>query len=252
MQARHVFSMRLQIMTGAALLALCAASPVLAQGAANPGAPGQRAPVAASPSAGTLGTAGDVGADAATVAASQSDWPCVQAKIDKIDAAAVWDGPAVDGLKGDTDDAMDDLIKTALSRRTALPDVEKAIEAYAKSVPEGERDAKLTLIFANVLQSANTQRTGIVNGIERYQKRQRSNAKEIESQGAAISDLEAKAPSDLTQATPELDAAREKYDWFARVFQERQGNIPIACEIPTLIEQRVFAVARAIRSQMKS
>ena len=183
---------------------------------------------------------------------SSADWPCVQARVDKIDAATVWDGPAIEGVKGDPDDAMDALIKTALSRRTALPDVEKAIAAYAKSVAEGERDTKLTLAFANILKSANTQRTGILNGIERFQKRQRSNAKEIEAQGAAISELEAKAPSDLTQTTPELDAAREKYDWFTRVFQERQANIPIACEIPTLIDQRVFAVARAIRAQMKN
>lgn len=191
--------------------------------------------------------------DAATVAASETDWPCVQARIDKIDAAAVWDGPPIEDVTGDADgEAMFRLIKTSLNRRLHMADVEKAIVSFARSLAEAERDANLTKLFSGVLQAANVQRSGVIGGIERYQKRQRVNAKEIETQGAKIAELEAKAPSDLTQPTPDLDAAREKYDWFARVFQERQSNIPIACEIPTLIEQRVFAVARAIRAQMKS
>jgi hypothetical protein len=205
-------------------------------------------PAAVVPSPGTASAT-----DAATVAASESDWPCVQARIDKIDAAAVWDGPPIEGDTGDADDeAMSRLVKTSLNRRLPMAEVETAIVTYARSLPEAERDAKLTKLFSGMLQTANAQRSGVISGIERYQKRQRANAKDIEAQGAKIAELESKAPSDLTQPTPELDAAREKYDWFARVFQERQSNLPIACEIPTLIEQRVFAVARAIRAQMKS
>jgi hypothetical protein len=244
-------TMRKTLLTSVAILALSAV-PCFAQGAANPGAPpSAAAPIPKAP--GTPGATADAAADAATVAASENEWPCVQVKVNKIDSAAVWDGPPVEDAKGDSgDDAMNKVISSSVSRRTPMPDVEKAIAEYAKSLPEADRDGKLTVLFSSVLQTANSQRDAIVHGIERYQKRQRANAKEIETQGAAIGDLESKAPSDMTQATPELDAAREKYDWFTRVFQERQGNIPIACELPTLIEQRVFAVARAIRAQMKS
>lgn len=244
--------MRKTLLATVAVIALSAV-PCFAQGAANPGA----TPAAAAPqipkAPGTPGATADTAADAAAVAASESDWPCVQLKVNKIDSAAVWDGPPIDDLKNDSaDDAMNKIISSSVSRRTPMPEVEKAIGDYAKGLPEADRDSKLTVLFSSVLQTANSQRDAIVHGIERYQKRQRANAKEIETQGAAIADLESKAPSDLTKSTPELDAAREKFDWFARVFQERQGNIPIACEIPTLIEQRVFAVARAIRAQMKS
>lgn len=214
-----------------------------------PAGPPSASPDTAAPAADT----GDVAAQAAAVAKSESDWPCVQAKVHTIDSAAVWDGPTLENVPQWSDDnALSDVARTAVSRRTPLADAEKAIETYAKSLPEAERDQKLTVLFAGVLDTANVQRNSIIGGIERYQKRQRSNAKEIESQGENIADLESKAPSDLTLPTPDLDAAREKYDWFTRVFQERQANIPIACELPTLIEQRVFAVARAIRAQMKS
>lgn len=224
----------------------------IAGGAANPGAPAQSQLPAATPGVPGQDSA-TAAADAATVAASTTDWPCVQVKVHTIDSAAVWDGPPVADLKGwNDDDAISKLVVSAVNRGKPLADAEKEIEAYAKSLPEGDRDAKLTLLFSGVLDRANMQRNSIMNGIERYQKRQRQNAKEIESQGAAIADLEANAPSDLTVPTPELDKAREKYDWFARVFQERQGNLPVACELPTLIEQRVFALARSIRAQMKS
>ena len=225
--------------------------PVFAGGATNPGAPQSQLP-AANPGVPGQDSAA-AAADAATVAASTSDWPCVQVKVQKIDSAAVWDGPSIADLKNwSDDDAISDVVVAIVNRGTPLADAEKQVETYAKTVPEGERDGKLTLLFAGVLDRANMQRSSILNGIERYQKRQRQNAKEIESQGAAIADLESKAPSDLTVPTPELDQAREKYDWFARVFQERQSNLPIACELPTLIEQRVFALSRAIRAQMKS
>lgn len=246
LQASKPNNARTAIRASITALILTAASAAWA-GGATPG--DLRAPPAATP-----GTeSGDVAAQAAAIAKSENNWPCVQAKVDKIDSAAVWDGPSLEGIPQWSDDnALSEVARTAVSRRTPMPDAEKAIEAYAKSVPEAERDQKLTVLFAGVLDTANVQRSSILGGIERFQKRQRSNAKEIESQGAAIADLESKAPSDLTLPTPELDAAREKYDWFTRVFQERQANIPIACEIPTLIEQRVFALARAIRAQMKS
>lgn len=212
-------------------------------------APSQPAQEPAAPSA----AAAPAPADPATVAKAVGDWPCVQVKVHTIDEVAVWDGPSVAEIKDwFNDSAISDLVRKVVSRRTPLADAEKDVEAYAKSIPEAERDAKLASLFAGVLSTANNQRNSIMSGIERFQKRQVQNAKEIEKQGDEIAKLEENAPSDLTIPTPEIDKARERYDWFARVFQERQSNIPIACELPTLIEQRVFALARAIRMHMKS
>jgi hypothetical protein len=54
------------------------------------------------------------------------------------------------------------------------------------------------------------------------------------------------------EAAASAQEAQTRYDWDARVFQERQQNIPVACEIPVLIEQRVFALAQAIRALMSN
>jgi hypothetical protein len=35
-----------------------------------------------------------------------------------------------------------------------------------------------------------------------------------------------------------------------RLFEERRRSIGFACEVPTLIEQRVFAIARMIEAKL--
>ena len=47
-----------------------------------------------------------------------------------------------------------------------------------------------------------------------------------------------------------MEKALTEYDWDARVFKEREANLPLACEIPVEIEQRAFALGRAIRFHM--
>ena len=52
------------------------------------------------------------------------------------------------------------------------------------------------------------------------------------------------------RARAELAAAEERHQWDVRVFTERQQSIPLACEVPVLIEQRLFELGRAIRTHM--
>ena len=88
-----------------------------------------------------------------------------------------------------------------------------------------------------------------MSGIERFQQRQKARAAEIERQGAVIRQLKERSASD-DKARAELLAAEERYNWDARVFSERQQSLPLACEIPVLIEQRLFALGREIRTRM--
>lgn len=184
-----------------------------------------------------------------------SDWPCVQRKVDELSAAAIWDGPSVDGL--DTwrkDDAVRKLSDYLISRRIPEADAEAAIKRFAEKQPEDVRDRKLTELFAGVLTRTNEERRIVMSGIERFHKRQLARSAEIEKAGLEL-------PNGETEASPEqapageidkLTPEHEKYDWEVRIFQQRQANIPIACEIPQLIDERAGAVARAIRAEMKS
>jgi hypothetical protein len=124
-----------------------------------------------------------------------------------------------------------------------------AIEAYAAAQPQDKRDQALKLLFAGLLSSVNSDRAVVMRGIERFQKRQKARAAEIERQGEAIRQLREKAAADAT-ARIELAAAEDRYNWDVRVFTERQQALPLACEIPVLIEQRLFELAREIRQRM--
>jgi len=48
-----------------------------------------------------------------------------------------------------------------------------------------------------------------------------------------------------------MTAAEDRYNWDVRVFTERQQSLPLACEVPVLLEQRLFELAREIRARMQ-
>jgi len=194
-------------------------------------------------------------AQVSAVAQEKAEWPCVARKVAEISPAQIWDGPSIAGLDNwRDDDTIRKLSEFVIARRIPMDEVEAAVKKYADGIPEASRDAKLTLLFSAMLSRINDERKIVMDGIERFHKRQKTRAEEIEKegltlphQGSALPDAPVSA-ADIDKLSPE----EEKYKWEVRVFQERQQNIPIACEIPQLIEERAGAVARAIRANMKS
>jgi hypothetical protein len=141
------------------------------------------------------------------------------------------------------------LIAILASRRVPLEEAAAAIARFADAQPQDSRDNALKLLFAGLLSTINSDRAVVLSGIERFHQRQRGRAAELERQGAVIRQLKEKAESD-ENARRELAAAEDRYNWDARVFTERQESLSMACEVPVLIEQRLFALGREIRSRM--
>jgi hypothetical protein len=191
----------------------------------------------------------------ADTSAGSPDWPCVQRKVLTITPAQIWDGPPVDEAKGWEDDEKIAELTTYLeSRRIPLEDAEKAIKEYAEGIPAAERDKKLTGLFASVLKKINTDRQFVMGRVEEFQRRQKARSKELEREGRKLSEMNQEIPPD-DQAGPrdaKLTPEQQEYNWNARIFQERQQNLTVACEIPVLIEQRAYEIARLIRAQMSS
>lgn len=184
---------------------------------------------------------------ASTGIAAESDWPCIQHKVDKLTSTQMWDGPPVDELTEWRDDpAVMKLIPALTSRRVPVEKAAQAIDRFAGEKPKETRDKALMLLFAGVLDATNRDRAIVMAGIERFQRRQRARKAEIERQSADIRKLKSEGNS----AGAQLAVAEQKYNWDVRVFTERQQSIPLACEVPVLIEQRLFAIAREIRARM--
>lgn len=199
----------------------------------------------------------DAAASESATAATQAnaDWPCVQHKQPVLTAAQMWDGPQIasEGARSQDHD-ITRLVAIVVSRRLSMDEVEKDIKAFADALPEDKRDAKLAELFSAVLAETNTTRASVVSGIEKFQRRQNLRSHKLEVDGAKLAELVKASEADVKdqEAARLAQEAQSSYDWDARVFQERQQNMPIACEIPVLIEQRAFAIAQAIRNLMEN
>ena len=179
------------------------------------------------------------------------DWPCVQRKVAMLSSAQMWDGSDVDDLSQWRDnEQITKLVAVLASRRVPIEQAAAAIAQFAAAQPPDQRDDALKLLFAGLLTTVNSDRAVVMSGIERFQRRQKARAAEIERQGAALRQLRERAAND-DQARAELAAAQEQYNWDVRVFTERQQSLPLACEVPVLIEQRLFELGREIRARMK-
>jgi hypothetical protein len=187
--------------------------------------------------------------------AGNPDWPCVQRKVMTISPAQVWDGPPIDDVKGwENDEKIEDLTTYLVSRRISLDDAGKAIKEFAVAQPEAERDKRLTMLFASVLSKTNTDRQFVLGRIEEFQRRQKGRSDELQREGEKLAKLNQELPpdQDLGPRDAPLTPEQQEYNWNARIFQERQQNLTVACEIPILIEQRVYEIAKLIREQMSS
>jgi hypothetical protein len=176
------------------------------------------------------------------------DWPCAQAKVPEISLAAVWAGPPLDDAQNKwKDDAkVNALVPKLAARRTPLDDAEKAImEFLAGSAAEKATRGKL--LFAGLFDTLNAQRSSVMNGLERVTRKQREEADRIRTDTLARQALQDASPPDQ----PKIDELGNQLVWETRIFEDRRRVIKFVCEVPTAIDQRLFALGRAIQQEME-
>lgn len=185
----------------------------------------------------------------ASTAATRRDpeWPCQQIKVPTISAAAVWSGPSLEGLKPWREDQdVADLVERLAARRTSLEEAQKLIDGFSdKAGPE--KRARLVLVFAGVFEELNKQREEVIGGLARVAHRQTQSADQIRAENHDFLDLRDKPDNDPNK----LKELGDKLDWDTRIFEDRNRSISFACEVPVLIEQRLFAIARMIEGKME-
>jgi len=186
----------------------------------------------------------------AAAAGEDPDWPCIQRKVSEISAAQVWSGPPLDAGEDAwrNDDALAALSAAIASRRTEMADAKTKIADFA-SASVTDRDRRLTLLFAGILANINAERGSIMAGIGRYARRQHALAEKIAGEAAELGKLPPQGGTDDEAAhRQELTEAQE---WDTRIFRERERSLRYVCELPTLLEQRAFALGKEIASQLK-
>jgi hypothetical protein len=176
------------------------------------------------------------------------DWPCNQAKVPELSVSAVWAGPPIDDIGGawETDPMVRDLVAKLALRRTPIEEAQKAIAEFITG-SGAERQRKATLIFAGLFKTLDRERSVVMQGIERYTRRQREFAQQIRSAIQELHELQDRPNPDQGK----IDELAGRVEWDTRRFDERRKTIGFVCEVPVLIEQRLFALARAIQQSLE-
>ncbi len=173
------------------------------------------------------------------------DWPCVQRKQPHLSLGQMWSGPAPDeavqALAQSPEIAA--LADRLEQRRLPVAEAEAEIAAFA----QGADNARLTALMVAIFDRVEPDRSALIEGIARYGHKLVALAARIEDDRHKMAALEAAATPDFDA----IDAQEEQLDWNTRIFQDRQQALTYVCETPVLLEQRVFALARAIAAGLK-
>jgi hypothetical protein len=176
------------------------------------------------------------------------DWPCAQAKVPEISLAAVWAGPPLGDAetKWKNDPKVSALVEKVAARRTPLDDAQKAIVEFLAA----RGTDKMTtgkLLFAGLFEQLNAERSSVMGGLERVTRKQRQSADKIRSDTLALQALQDATPPEQ----PKIDELSNQLIWETRIFEDRRRVVKFVCDVPTTIDQRLFALGRTIQQEIE-
>jgi hypothetical protein len=175
------------------------------------------------------------------------DWPCAQAKVPEISLAAVWAGPPLDDAvtRWKDDAKVSALVARLAARRVPLEQAQKEItEFLAASAADKTNAGKL--LFAGLFDALNAQRNSVMNGLERVMRKQRDAAEKIRADTLALQAVQDTTPPDQAK----IDELGNQLVWETRIFEDRRRVVKFVCEVPTAIDQRLFALGRTIQREL--
>ena len=176
------------------------------------------------------------------------DWPCAQAKVPEISLAAVWNGPALDeaASRWKDDAKVSALVPRLAARRTPLDEAEKMIAEFL-SDSAAQKNERGKLLFAGLFDTLNAQRSSVMRGLERVTRKQREAADKIRTDTMALQALQ-DAP---TPDQAKIDELGNQLVGETRIFEDLRRMVKFVCEVPTAIDQRLFALGRVIQQEME-
>ena len=181
-------------------------------------------------------------------AKTDPDWPCQQIKTPTFSLASIWAGPQLDlndqSWRNEADVAA--LEAQMAQRRVPIADVEAAIaDLKAKAGPDA--NAKLLRAFAAAFGDLSQQRSQIIDGLDRFGRNQNALADRIRAENETVqksSDQKSDGQAPAGADSP------DKLLWDIRVYTDRRQTATYVCESPTLIEQRIGEIARAVEKAL--
>ena len=206
---------------------------------AQENAPGATTPDATSSAAPASGTS------------TKSDWPCEQVQRPEISIGSVWQGPDTTSAEENwrDDQAVVALVEQVAPRRLPQDQAIAAVHRFSAGTKQ-DRAATLTAVFAGLFETMSDERSEIIRGIKHFNRRQDSLSQRIQEGWKQMDALDP-ASTDPKIAEQRM-GLQQTIDWDSRVFDDRERLLPQICQQPSIIEQRLFALARAIQEDLNA
>ena len=172
------------------------------------------------------------------------DWPCIQRKVPELSMEQIWTGPQLPpGAAGwASDETISALVEELAARRLPLPEAQQKAREYRDALPDDHRTQGIAMLVRGLFDKMNAERSHVISGIARYAHRQRDLAAGLRRQTAELDALRAKPDANAS----EVAVRNERLMFQIRIFQERVRSLTFVCEVPTLIEQRLYALVKTL------
>jgi hypothetical protein len=189
--------------------------------------------------------------EAASNAPTKSEWPCEQTERPEISIGSVWQGPDTESASESwrKDEAVAALVEQIAPRRMPQDQAIDAVHRFSAGYKQ-DRATVLTAVFAGLFETMSDERGEIIRGIKHFNNRQDSLSERIQE---GWKQMDALDPSSTDQKVIEQRVAlQQTIDWDSRVFDDRERLLPVICQQPSVIEQRLFALSRAIQEDLNA
>ena len=172
------------------------------------------------------------------------DWPCIQRKVPELSLGQIWNGPELPPTAKDwaKDQEIPALVKELAARRVPIAEAQNQIRDFATGLPADQKNARMTMLVQGLFDYMNAERSQVISGIARYARKQLELAARLRKEASEVDALRAKPDADVNEVALRTD----RLTWETRIFEERVQSLTYVCEVPTLIEQRLYALAKAV------
>lgn len=180
----------------------------------------------------------------AVAANADPDWPCMQRKVPQLSLAQVWNGPDLPPAAKDwsQDPSVSALVEEVAARRLPIADAQKKIRDFAASLPAGQLAPKMAMLVQGMFDHMDAERSHVISGISRYAHRQLEMAAELRKQASDVDVLRAKPDADQD----EVERQTDQLNFATRIFNERAQSLTYVCDVPTIIEQRLYQLSKTV------
>jgi hypothetical protein len=177
------------------------------------------------------------------------DWPCIQRKVPELSFGQIWNGPELPATAKDwsKNERIRDLVEEVAARRVPLADAQKQIREFGAALPADRANDQLAMLVQGLFDYMNGERSQVISGIGRYAHNQLELAARLRKEASEVDSLRNKPDADAN----EIALRTDRLTWETRVFEERVQSLTYVCEVPTLIEQRLYALAKTVSEVMK-